>query len=251
MRYIIVILTVILLNAHFAYADDYGFYSPTDDIACDDMPVNMNAIYEKNRYTCSSGYYLPANADTCAVCPTGGYCNGGTFSFNPNEFQGLFLANMSTTINNICADNFPSNMYATYEKNRYTCSPGYYLPANAVACTICPANSYCPGGTYTFDETTTQGITPCASGLYAPPGMWESAQCGRILHIGENVLYLRATKKTTPSLNVDINGDGIPDYFGNMSTADVPMHTGTTTHLKVEYNNITYSICDDTVCAEN
>ena len=69
-----------------------------------------------------------------------------------------------------------------------------------------------------------QGITACPNGLFAPAGMWESAQCGRILHVGEKYVYLRSTKRTTPSLNVDVNNDGIPDFFGNMGTTLVPMN---------------------------
>ena len=118
---------------------------------------------------------------------------------------------------------------------------------NTDGCVVCPENSYCVGGTYTFNETMTQGIVACASGLYAPVGMWETAQCGRILHIGENVVYLRATKKTSPALHVDVDLDGIADYFGNVTTADVPMHAGNVHSLKVSKDGIVYSIYDDTI----
>ena len=139
------------------------------------------------------------------------------------------------------------NAIASYDDLRVSCNPGYYLPADSESCTICPTDSYCSGGTYTFNETTAQGITACATGLFAPAGMWEAAQCGRILHVGDGFVYLRSTKKTTPALHLDLDHDGVADYFGNMTTLDVPMSRDTQRKLKVRYNNITYSVYDDSV----
>jgi len=124
------------------------------------------------------------------------------------------------------------------------CSTGYYLPANMISCVICPVNSYCGGGAYTFDETEDQGIVPCPNSLYSPMGSSSVAQCGRILHIGEDVVYLRSVKKTTPSLNIKI-GDDI--FYGNMTTSDTVMHNGATNKLKIRFNDIIYSVYDDTV----
>ena len=72
-------------------------------------------------YTCNNGYFLPANSDTCSVCPNGWTCSGGTYDFNPNEYQGAELNTITTnTMNNICADNFPIDLYAVYEPNTIT-----------------------------------------------------------------------------------------------------------------------------------
>ncbi len=220
------------------------------EFMCDDA-VKYTATYRINSYTCNSGEFLPANTLGCVTCPNGFTCPGGTFDFNPNYFQGLNIDTVNnipgTQINNICADNFVGRWAAIYTANQHTCNPGYYMPANTDGCVICPANSYCAGGTYTFNETIPQGIVACAAGLYAPSGMWELAQCGHILHIGENVLYLRATKKTSHALHFDIDHDGIADYFGNMTTANVPMHNGNTHSLRVFKDGIIYSIYDDTI----
>lgn len=127
------------------------------------------------------------------------------------------------------------------------CNSGEYFPAHWYECKICPENNYCAGGTYTFNETVTQGIESCPNSWYSPAGSSSVAQCGRILHVGDNVVYLRSGKKTTPSLNFDLDNDGTPDFFSNMTTADVPMNINTKRKLKINYNGQTYSAYDDTV----
>ena len=127
------------------------------------------------------------------------------------------------------------------------CPLGEYLPPAHNSCTACPENSYCLGGTFSFNGTTPQGATACATGLYSPVGSTESAQCGHILHIGDEVLYLRSTKITPHALHVDVDHDGVADFFGNMTTADVVMHAGSEHKLKVKLDGVIYSIYDDTV----
>ncbi len=113
----------------------------------------------------------------------------------------------------------------------------------------CPAGSYCPGFTTmplcssgTYEDTI--GLNTCPAGLYSPAGMSNANQCGHILHVGDATLYLHGVKKTTPAMHVRVGND---IFYGNMTTADVPMHAGTTQKLKVKYGGVTYSIYDDTV----
>ena len=208
------------------------------------------AVFTPNEYTCAPGYYLPANAVACVACPVGYSCDGGTYNFNMARDQGIkYSALIKTNVANGCVNNLVGGglLRAVFTPSQYTCAPGYYLPANTDGCVICPANSYCVGGTYTFDETTTQGIETCPNSWYSPRGMSSADQCGRILHIGENVIYLRNVKKTSPSLHVRVDGY---TFYGNMTTADVPMNANTNVHMKVQFNNETYSIYDDTVVWE-
>ncbi len=125
-----------------------------------------------------------------------------------------------------------------------SCDAGYYLPAGATECALCPANSYCAGGEYEKSETTDSGILPCDSGLISPTGMWQAEQCGHALHIGDSVLYLRQTKQTEHALHIQ-HGNDI--FYSNATTADVPMNINTNHRLKVQHNNVIYSIHDDTI----
>jgi NAD-dependent dihydropyrimidine dehydrogenase PreA subunit len=69
-----------------------------------------------DEYICLSGTFLPAGSDTCSACPAGYTCAGGTFTFNENYYQGAVINSIGTsTMNNVCADNFPADMYAVYE----------------------------------------------------------------------------------------------------------------------------------------
>lgn len=138
-------------------------------------------------------------------------------------------------------------MVPVYEDTIYTCAYGYYLPKASETCAGCPENSYCPGGEYTYSETDDTGLNKCPDGTFAPAGMWQVEQCGRVLHVGDGVVYLRTVKKTVPALNVDMNGDGIPDFFANMTTFDVPMNRGTTRKFKISLGDKIYSVHDDTI----
>lgn len=165
---------------------------------------------------CGENNFYDADLDSCIPCP-----DGYNYNQNPNK--------------------------TSVTQCQIKCDAGYYVSEASANCTICPADSYCTGGIYDFDETTPQGITTCPDGLFAPAGMWDLAQCGHIMHIGDSKVYLRSDKATTPSLNIDMDGDGKPDFFGNMTTSDVPMNIDTSQRFKLEYNNQTYSVYDDSI----
>jgi hypothetical protein len=238
------IFFAIIFHANLAF----GYFSENIIDGCGTLlSDNMRAAFQINEYTCANGYFLPADTLGCVACPIDATCSGGTYQYNETFEQGRTRNTLMTQNQpNACSYGY-KKMFAIFQISQYDCAPGYYLPANATACVMCPADSYCPGGTYTFNETVTQGIVSCASGLFAPAGMRESAQCGRILHVGDGFVYLRATKKTSPSLHLDLDHDGVADYFGNMTTLDVPMSRDTQRKLKVRYNNTTYSVYDDSV----
>ena len=149
------------------------------DMTCDTGITRYVTWYVPNSYTCASGEYLPANAIACVSCPTGFTCSGGTFDFNSERYQGLNLTDVipNATMNNICANNFPKKFSTEYIPNTHSCTAGQYLPAGVDACTQCPANSYCLGGTFTFNETTDQGATACDNGYHSATGSTSASSC--------------------------------------------------------------------------
>ena len=121
------------------------------EMMCDDA-TDYFAIYEINTYTCESGKYLPANTEGCQPCPTGFTCNGGTYEFNPDIYQGAELDSIpTTTMNNICADNFPTEVYAIYKPN--TINLNWWNGNGSVAQTTCE-----------YDGTITLPTTPTRTG---------------------------------------------------------------------------------------
>ena len=215
--------------------------------------TNMVAIMMVNQHACQSGQYLPANIDGCRVCPAGGTCNGGTYTFNETVSQGIdFSFPFTQSQINSCVsgliyidNHHHSNIFAIFEPHVHTCTPGYYLPANIDECTTCPVNHICSGGTYTFNETIDQGIEQCSDDTpYSPMGSVDLCY-PHVLHIGDEVVYLKSDKLTTPSLNIGMN-DGI--FYANMTTEPTLMNKDSEHYLKLEFNNTVYYVCDDTTC---
>ena len=138
------------------------------------------------------------------------------------------------------------HMIPVYQDTIFNCPRGHYLPQLSEACDKCPENFYCPGGEYLYSENDV-GIFACPNGTFTRTGMWELTQCGRILHVGNDVLYLRSSQKTSPSLNFDMNSDGIAEFFGNMTLANIPMNSQTDKKLKINKNNQIYYVYDDSI----
>ncbi len=205
MKYIPVIFAVLIpVNA-------FALYTETIPNQCGALGDKMYAIFTVNTHNCASGQFLPANTDGCRACPADYTCAGGTYTFNPTEYAGAVRSAkyITHTMTNMCADNAQKTFVAVFTPNQHTCAPGYYLPANIDECTKCPNDNYCSGGTYTFNELNSSGITPCpAAHPYAPVGMWVEAQCGRKLHIGDEVMYLHQMPATPTEhqFTVEYNG---------------------------------------------
>ena len=242
------LLLLSLLITQQSFADDLLMSNVPNGCSVDLKPhTYLRATFEPNQYQCNSGDYLPANTDHCVACPEYYDCNGGNFTFNETYTQGAkFKTFITSDIKNGCRTDFTksinntANISPVFTPNQHTCTPGYYLPANADSCTICPQNNYCIGGTYTFNETSDQGIEQCVNG-HAPIG---SSVCyPHILHIGNDVVYLKSNKLTTPSLNIGMD-DGI--FYANMTTTPTPMNAATEHFLKIEYDGTIYYVCDDT-----
>ena len=179
------------------------------------------------------------------------------FAVSANAFAGpddLFLPN--TVIANGCV--VPSTggyaptirMTAVYRDvvvSVYNCDPGYYLPLAATECAICDTDSFCPGGEYSFSETQNGGITPCPNNLVSPKGTATAGGCGKILHVGDDIIYLTQEKQTAPALAVRINGSV---FYAKTSSGAKPMHENTHKVLRLKINGVEYSIHDNTIKGE-
>ena len=222
--------------------------------------VAFTPVFIRNQYQCNSGYYVPANNDGCVICPDVYDCNGGNFTFNEDIDQGnKFKIQVTENIRNGCKTDFlktlnnVSNITATFTPNVHNCSAGYYLPANIDECRKCLNDHYCPGGQLTFNETTPQGIVECPSNHpFAPAGMWQQSQCGRKLHVGDDILYMHQSP-AHPTIHRLYIGHPNGIYSANAVQRDMNSNTfpkmseGMSKGFHVTIDNVEYLICDDSV----
>lgn len=136
---------------------------------------------------------------------------------------------------------------AVYDYDSYHCDAGYYLPKDASECVICEKDSFCGGGDFAYNETEAQGIESCPENTNSIAGATSADECGKLLHVGEDVMYLTTKQQTHPAFA--IQKDGIT-YYAKMSPAEngkKPLNKNTTRSMKVLYNNIEYYVYDNTV----
>ena len=246
----------------------FAYYTENIPNQCGIIGNNLQAVFTLNQYICNSGEFLPAYSLGCETCPDDFTCSGGTYTFNDNEYQGVEKTSTYITHNmtNMCAENALHELSAVFTPNIHNCSAGYYLPAGIDRCVKCLNDSYCPGGTYTFNETTDQGINDCPEAHpYAPQGMWLQSQCGRKLHISDetyhDILYMHQ-EPAHPTLHRLFVRVGETNYSANAVLRDMTpgapfpkVSTGATKGLHILIHetlngvegDYEYLICDDSV----
>ena len=169
--------------------------------------VTIEAIFEPINTTCQPGYYLPVNTLKCEQCPSEATCSPGTYSFSETKSRGIVYNDVISYDKPYgCAQNLLGfddkvSFDAVFRPMVITCNPGYYLLANNIECTQCPENNYCVGGTYTFDETITQGITTC-------PTTYPNSEIGA----GSDTQCYTSCAVDTVSKASKVTGN---DYYGN------------------------------------
>ena len=217
--------------------------------------VTLYANWSQNTITCSAGQYLPANANACTQCTKGSYCPGGTYNLDNNEHG-------RTT----CPTGYTSDAGASLQTQCYVnCGPGQYKASTTSTCDDVTANYWGAGGKSFYGSAlprTKCGImnmrdangtlvdaqlTTTGSGS----GANEAADCGRVLHVGDYSLRLRSGTAATPSLKFDVDKNGAVDLWAKMTTTQTNMSSTSAKKFKMNYNNQTYYVCDDTTCSGN
>ena len=132
-----------------------------------------------------------------------------------------------------------------------TCEPGKYLSMTTQSCEICQENHFCGGGDYSLTEAQSQdqGIVACKDNLKSPAGTSSEKDCGIILRIDEDALYLHADRRDTdhPALVVqDSKGKKwyapMKDVGENRVNAKPVNSFGATKQLHVMFNGEEYTV---------
>ena len=182
---------------------------------------------------CVGGTYKAAHTvyygstSSCSVCGTNQYSDDGAASCEACKTSAGY-GNSGTT----------AASHAGQASCKVTCGGGEYVPTAGGGCVNVGVGYWGAGGT--VSETSTLARTQCESGLTtigSGAGADEAGDCGRVLNVNGEKIYLRSTKKTTPSLNVSINGDV---FYGNMGTASKGS-------LRLNSGGTTYSVYDDSM----
>ena len=230
--------------------------------------VKVNYGSTGGRTPAAAGYYVSTTgATTQTACAAGTYTSTTGQTKCTDAVAGTYTTGCKITSNNtactgtaVCATNTYSDARAsvciacnTADKynNRGTlasdhagiasckvyCSGGEYVPSAGDGCVDVGVGYWGAGGT--VSQTATLARNACDTGLTtigSGAGADEAGDCGRVLNVGDEKIYLRSTKKTTPSLNISINGDV---FYGNMSTADGG------SSLRINSGGTVYSVYDD------
>lgn len=172
-----------------------------------------------------AGYYMSSSGKK--ICPVGTYKGSHTVYYNntstcSNCSSGWTDGGPGSTSPEDCRKNIPAGSWFD----------GYSVK-------LCPSGKYSEAHYVTSSPSSpSSGCSTCPDDApFSPTGAEGVAACGRLLHIGDSTLYLRSGKKTTPSLNILIDGK---QFYGNLSTS-------ITSQFKIKSGSTTYSLYDDTM----
>ena len=154
------------------------------------------------------------------------------------------VAQGSTSSVNSCLTNYTitgtaATNHDTASDCKISCGGGEYIAtANDTSCEDVGAGYWAAASTVSQGSAGVRnacdaGLTTIGSGA----GADEAGDCGRVLNVNGEKIYLRSDKKTTPSLNVSISGK---TFYGNMGTSTVGS-------LKIKSSGTTYSVYDDSM----
>lgn len=138
---------------------------------------------------------------------------------------------------------FENGIWSCVEKY-VDCRAGTYLPRGMTECVVCPEDNFCEGGHYELPEP--EGLKKCPEGLRAPQGSTSIADCGKILRVDGDALYLYPDKtgerKTGPRFVVkDADGTWYADMTP-VSEGKKKVSEGATKELHVKVGDVEYTV---------
>ena len=184
----------------------------------------LDSQFQDGTLIIESGLY--SLRSMCTICTGNTYSAGGTATSCTSCNRDYTISGMALTNHDSASD------------CKITCPGGRYVQTAGDVCVNVGAGYWAPSST--IPQGSVGSRNACASGLTTigfDAGADEAGDCGRVLNVGDEKIYLRSTKKTTPSLNISINGDV---FYGNMSTA-------TKGSLRINSGGTTYSVYDDSM----
>ena len=178
-------------------------------------------------------------------CPAGYACNGSSVT----QCTGATYAMVGSASCSSCPSGYTYDTTkgkTKAEQCKIRCAGGSYLAkAKDASCTNVGAKYYKVAHIVNYNSASSRSA--CLTGLTTigyGKGADEAGDCGRILHVDGETLYLRSAEKTDVSLHVKI-GDAV--FYGNMVVGTKKMSADATKTLKIKHNGQIYSVYDDSV----
>ena len=185
------------------------------------------------RISCAAGTRIAsANATSCTT-PAGNWYVG------PHSVAQGSTSSVSNCLANYTISGTAASNHDAANDCKISCGGGSYIAqANATSCSAVGAGYWAAASTISQGSAGVRnqcdaGLTTIGSGA----GADEEDDCGRVLNFNGEKIYLRSGKKTTPSLNVGINGT---TFYGNLGTGSVGS-------LRIKSGSTTYSVYDDSM----
>ena len=185
------------------------------------------------RISCAAGTRIAsANATSCTT-------PAGNWYVSPHSVAQGSTSSVSNCLTNYTISGTAASNHDAANDCKISCGGGSYIAqANATSCSAVGAGYWAAASTISQGSAGVRnqcdaGLTTIGSGA----GADEEDDCGRVLNFNGEKIYLRSGKKTTPSLNVGINGT---TFYGNLGTGSVGS-------LRIKSGDTTYSVYDDSM----
>lgn len=183
--------------------------------------------------SCAAGTRITAENATSCTTPAGNWYVGAH-----SVAQGS-ISSYSNCLTNYTISGTAAANHDTASDCKISCGGGSYIAtANNTTCSDVGAGYWAAASTVSQGSAGVRnacddGLTTIGSGA----GADEVGDCGRVLNVNGEKIYLRSERKTTPSLNVSINGT---TFYGNMGASGIGA-------LKLNSGGTTYSVYDDSM----